>query len=93
MANAIDREVAGVAGKAALAMEGFARALRQMPATIADNGGLDSAELVTQLRAAHHAVRFLFSFLSLSLDFFFSLFFYREMRLLALIFCLARLVT
>ena len=37
-------------------MEGFARALRQMPATIADNGGLDSAELVTQLRAAHHAV-------------------------------------
>jgi T-complex protein 1 subunit beta len=55
MANAIDRKVAGVAGKAALAMEGFARALRQMPATIADNGGLDSAELVTQLRAAHHA--------------------------------------
>ena len=56
MANAIDQKVAGVAGKAALAMEGFARALRKMPATIADNGGLDSAELVTQLRAAHHAV-------------------------------------
>ncbi len=56
MANAIDQQVAGVAGKAALAMEGFARALRQMPATIADNGGLDSAQLVTELRAAHHSV-------------------------------------
>jgi T-complex protein 1 subunit beta len=55
MANAIDKEVVGTAGKAALAMEAFARALRQLPAIIADNAGLDSSELVTQLRAAHAA--------------------------------------
>jgi T-complex protein 1 subunit beta len=30
-------------GKKSLAMEAFARALRQIPATIADNAGLDSA--------------------------------------------------
>ena len=36
-------------------MAAFARALRQMPAIIADNGGYDSAELVTQLRAKHAA--------------------------------------
>jgi T-complex protein 1 subunit beta len=53
MAQAIDQEVPKTAGKAALAMEAFARALRQLPATIADNGGFDSSELVTQLRAAH----------------------------------------
>ena len=34
-------------------MAAFARALRQLPAIVADNGGYDSAELVTQLRAAH----------------------------------------
>jgi T-complex protein 1 subunit beta len=34
-------------------MEAFARALRQLPAIIADNAGYDSSELVTQLRAAH----------------------------------------
>jgi hypothetical protein len=34
-------------------MSAFARALRQLPAIIADNGGYDSAELVSQLRAAH----------------------------------------
>ena len=31
----------------------FARALSQLPIIIADNGGHDSAEVVTQLRAAH----------------------------------------
>ena len=40
-------------GKKALAMEAFARALRQLPTIIADNGGYDSSELITQLRAAH----------------------------------------
>lgn len=55
MAEAIDREVPTVAGKKALAMEAFARALRQMPAIIADNAGYDSADLVAMLRAAHHA--------------------------------------
>lgn len=55
MANAIDAEVLSTPGKAALAMEAFSRALRQLPAIIADNAGLDSSELVTQLRAAHSA--------------------------------------
>ena len=55
MANAIDGQVLSTPGKAALAMEAFARALRQLPAIIADNAGLDSSELVTQLRAAHAA--------------------------------------
>lgn len=32
-----------LSGKKSLAMEAFARALRQLPATIADNAGLDSA--------------------------------------------------
>eukprot|EP00616_Rhizochromulina_sp_CCMP1243_P000705 CAMPEP_0118962500 /NCGR_PEP_ID=MMETSP1173-20130426/819_1 /TAXON_ID=1034831 /ORGANISM="Rhizochromulina marina cf, Strain CCMP1243" /LENGTH=528 /DNA_ID=CAMNT_0006910775 /DNA_START=41 /DNA_END=1627 /DNA_ORIENTATION=- len=53
MARAIDAEVPKVAGKSALAMEAFSRALRALPTTIADNGGYDSSELVTQLRAAH----------------------------------------
>ena len=36
-------------------MAAFSRALRQLPSIIADNGGYDSAELITQLRAAHAA--------------------------------------
>lgn len=38
----------------ALAVEAFARALRQIPTIIADNAGYDSSELVSQLRAAHY---------------------------------------
>jgi T-complex protein 1 subunit beta len=53
MANAIDKEVPNTAGKEALALEAFARALRQLPTIIADNGGFDSSDLVTRLRAAH----------------------------------------
>lgn len=53
MAAAIDAEVPNTPGKKALAMEAFARALRSLPAIIADNGGYDSSELVTWLRAAH----------------------------------------
>lgn len=53
MARAVDEAAASTAGKAALAMGAFARALRQLPSIVADNGGYDSAELVTQLRAAH----------------------------------------
>ena len=53
MAAAIDQAAAQTPGKKALAMEAFARALRQIPAIVADNGGYDSAELVTQLRAKH----------------------------------------
>jgi T-complex protein 1 subunit beta len=55
MAAAIDKKVEETPGKKALAMAAFARALRQIPAIVADNGGYDSAELVTQLRAAHAA--------------------------------------
>lgn len=40
-------------GKKTLSMEAFARALRALPMAIADNGGLDSAELIGQLRAKH----------------------------------------
>ena len=36
-------------------MEAFARALRALPATICDNAGLDSSEIVANLRAAHGA--------------------------------------
>jgi len=53
MAQAIDQHIPTTAGKAALAMEAFSRALRQLPTIIADNGGYDSSELVTQLRAKH----------------------------------------
>lgn len=53
MARAIDLEAPNVPGKKALAMEAFARALRALPAIIADNGGYDASELVSRLRAAH----------------------------------------
>ena len=53
--QAIDREVENTPGKKAMAMSSFASALRQMPSIIADNGGYDAAELVTQLRAKHAA--------------------------------------
>jgi len=39
-------------GKEALAIEAFARALRQLPHIIADNAGYDSAEIVQNLRSA-----------------------------------------
>ena len=53
MANAIDKEVPNVFGKKQLAMEAFSRALRQLPATVADNAGYDAADIVANLRAAH----------------------------------------
>merc|ERR1711871_312829 len=53
MAHAIDLKVPTIAGKRALAMEAFARALRQLPTIIADNAGLDSGDICTRLRAAH----------------------------------------
>lgn len=57
MAEAVDALAPTVSGKKSLAVAAFARALRQMPTIIADNAGLDGAELVAQLRAAHHAGR------------------------------------
>eukprot|EP00051_Salpingoeca_urceolata_P032448 m.15789 g.15789 ORF g.15789 m.15789 type:complete len:532 (-) comp5090_c0_seq1:58-1653(-) len=53
MAEAIDELAKRTPGKEAAAMDGFARALRQIPTIIADNAGYDSSELVAQLRAAH----------------------------------------
>ena len=53
MANAVSDEAAVTAGKEARAMEAFANALRQMPSIIAENGGYDSAQLVSELRALH----------------------------------------
>merc|ERR1712157_484927 len=44
MAQAIDKAAKETPGK---------KALLQLPMTVADNGGYDAAELVTQLRAAH----------------------------------------
>lgn len=36
-------------------MEAFARALLQLPTIIADNAGYDSAQLVSELKAAHNS--------------------------------------
>lgn len=55
MANAIDQLAQETPGKQALAMASFSKALLQLPTIVADNGGYDAAELVTQLRAAHAA--------------------------------------
>jgi T-complex protein 1 subunit beta len=55
MAHAVDELAKSTPGKKQLAMEAFSRALRALPTIIADNAGLDSAELVTKLRAAHAA--------------------------------------
>jgi T-complex protein 1 subunit beta len=54
MARAVDELAVNVPGKESLAVEAFARALRQMPTIIADNAGYDSSQLVSELRAAHH---------------------------------------
>ncbi|KAK6020921.1 T-complex protein 1, beta subunit [Ostertagia ostertagi] len=53
MSTAVAMESHKVAGKEALAVEAFARALAQLPTIICDNAGLDSADLVTRLRAEH----------------------------------------
>lgn len=53
MANAVEKKAAETPGKEARAMESFATALRQLPSTIAENGGYDSAQLVSELRALH----------------------------------------
>jgi len=54
MAKAVEELAAKTAGKEAKAMEAFANALRQLPGIIAENGGYDSAQLVSELKAAHH---------------------------------------
>ncbi|EAX92612.1 chaperonin, putative [Trichomonas vaginalis G3] len=53
MAEAVDNAARHTPGKVSLAMEGFARALRQIPTIIAGNAGLDAPEIVASIRAAH----------------------------------------
>jgi T-complex protein 1 subunit beta len=53
MANAVRNLALTTPGKESLAMESFANALTMLPTIIADNGGYDSAELISQLRAKH----------------------------------------
>ncbi|ODV82249.1 T-complex protein 1 subunit beta [Suhomyces tanzawaensis NRRL Y-17324] len=52
MSKAVDQAAANETGKKALAIEAFARALRQLPTILADNAGFDSSDLVTKLRSA-----------------------------------------
>ncbi|MCJ1364287.1 T-complex protein 1 subunit beta [Acarospora aff. strigata] len=51
MAKAVDQAAQKVAGKKAIAVDSFAKALRQLPTILADNAGLDSSDLVTRLRS------------------------------------------
>ncbi|KAL6769614.1 CCT2 [Auxenochlorella protothecoides x Auxenochlorella symbiontica] len=55
MSLVVDDLAAKTPGKRSLAMEAFARALRALPTIICDNAGLDSADIVSRLRAAHAA--------------------------------------
>ncbi|KAF1743699.1 hypothetical protein MXB_3619 [Myxobolus squamalis] len=53
MAEAVMKRAQLTRGKEALAIEAFAQALRQLPHAIADNAGLDSSELISELRSIH----------------------------------------
>lgn len=48
MAQAVQQKLTEVGGKESVAMESFGKALMQIPVILADNAGLDSAELVGQ---------------------------------------------
>lgn len=52
MSKAVDTLAQNVDGKKSLAVEAFARALRQLPTILADNAGFDSSELVSKLRSS-----------------------------------------
>ncbi|KAL5488422.1 CCT2 [Sanghuangporus weigelae] len=54
MSCAVEEAARRVAGKKAIAVEAFARALRQIPMILADNAGYDSSDLVSRLRVAHY---------------------------------------
>lgn len=49
MAIAVEELANKVKGKKALAIQGFAKALKALPTIIADNGGYDSSELVQNI--------------------------------------------
>lgn len=51
MSLSVDELAKQTEGKESLAIEAYARALRQMPTIIADNAGYDSAEIVQNLRS------------------------------------------
>ena len=53
MANAVMEAAATNPGKEAIAMVAFTKALSEFPTAIAENGGFDSAQLVSELRALH----------------------------------------
>lgn len=52
MSKAVDTAAQNVDGKKSLAVEAFARALRQLPTILAANAGFDSTELVAKLRSS-----------------------------------------
>ncbi|OMP03012.1 Chaperonin Cpn60/TCP-1 [Corchorus capsularis] len=54
MAKEVDELARKTPGKKSHAIEAFSRALIAIPTIIADNAGLDSADLVAKLRAEHH---------------------------------------
>mmetsp|Transcript_10347 Transcript_10347/g.29490 ORF Transcript_10347/g.29490 Transcript_10347/m.29490 type:complete len:532 (+) Transcript_10347:110-1705(+) len=53
MARVVEDLAGKTPGKKSLAMQGFASALRSLPSIICDNAGLDSSEIISNLRAAH----------------------------------------
>ncbi|KAM1423487.1 hypothetical protein TB2_015730 [Malus domestica] len=53
MAKEVDELARKTPGKKSHAIEAFSRALLAIPTIIADNAGLDSAELIAKLRAEH----------------------------------------
>jgi len=53
MAEAVDEAARTTEGKIQIAMESFAKALRQIPTIIAQNAGMDAPEIVASIRAAH----------------------------------------
>ncbi|KAJ7570675.1 hypothetical protein O6H91_01G131000 [Diphasiastrum complanatum] len=53
MARHVDELARKTPGKKSIAIESFAISLRTIPTIIADNAGLDGADLVSQLRAEH----------------------------------------
>jgi T-complex protein 1 subunit beta len=53
MSKATDELAERTPGKRSMAIEAFGRALRMIPTIICDNAGLDSAELLSSLRAGH----------------------------------------
>ncbi|CCE88591.1 Piso0_001360 [Millerozyma farinosa CBS 7064] len=52
MSKAVDQAAANETGKRSLAVEAFARALRQLPTILADNSGFSSSDLVSKLRSS-----------------------------------------